>query len=54
MGGTSDRERSEVLADVDRRQYLVTSEGACLLVLGEVYYPGGAPPWTTPTSTWCA
>ena len=30
---------AEVLADVDRRQYLVRSEGACLLVLGEVYYP---------------
>lgn len=31
--------RSDVLADVDRRQYVVRSEGACVLVLGEVHYP---------------
>ncbi|MGH9257313.1 MAG: hypothetical protein ACRD3C_22365 [Vicinamibacterales bacterium] len=30
---------SDVLAEVDRRQYLVRSDGPCLLVLGEVHYP---------------
>jgi uncharacterized membrane protein YfhO len=29
----------EVIADVSRRQYVVKSDGRCLLVLGEVYYP---------------